>query len=296
MSNIYSISLYFGQIDAMQWTPYMDECLKLLLENKECPSDESFAQQVRLHLILREFENTKVATVPSAFYLKAFKSKLDQVKTSLSAQLQQDGEFCNVDLQNPGLSTNNQLEILLATMYHVELGITELVISNDTSGFLRVEYLCKCLGTVKSALDNFFRIPPTDYHGISFPFFTQLARYIIVLYKLSTLNDPAWDTTLVRSDVDLLQVLDQVISNFQKADVTDTSTDSVLARTVKIFTSVRSWYGARLVELTRGDGHAGYQAVGDGSNLLEPFSLDGLNDLWLKDIFTYGPLEGDSFF
>jgi hypothetical protein len=91
MSSI--VSSYFAQIDAMQWTPYMEECLRLLSESRECPSDESFSHQVRLQLIVREIESTKGTRIPLPFYIKALRSKLDDIKSSISLQLQQDGEL-----------------------------------------------------------------------------------------------------------------------------------------------------------------------------------------------------------
>jgi hypothetical protein len=88
------VSSSYGQIDAMQWTPYMDNCLELLVESKECPSDEVFIHQVRLQLISREVENAKgTPAVPTAFILQALQSRLDVVKASVSREIQQDGEF-----------------------------------------------------------------------------------------------------------------------------------------------------------------------------------------------------------
>ena len=166
----------------------------------------------------------------------------------------------------------------------------------NTPGFQRLEWLYSCLNTVKSALDNFFKIPLSEYPGIPFPFFTRLARYIVVLYKLSTLNDPNWDTSLVRSTVDVLQVMDQLISNIQDARAADgeNSAEGLLDKSTRIFMSVRSWCAAKLAENVGGgdSSSVGYQAAGEGSMLLEPLPLE---DMWLKDNFTYGFLEENDF-
>ena len=174
-------------------------------------------------------------------------------------------------------------------MYYTELSIFGLVLST--------ECLYACLNTVKSALDSFFKIPLAEYPGMSFPFFAQLARYIVVLYKLSTLNDPTWDTRLVRSTVDVLQVMDQLISNIQHAKAADDekSADGLLDRSIRIFMSVRSWCAAKLAEGAGGgnSGNAGCQAAGENGMQLEALFLE---DAWLKDNFTYGFLEGNDFF
>lgn len=183
-------------------------------------------------------------------------------------------------------------------MYYTELSLFGLVLSKqNTPGFQRLECLYACLNTVKSALDSFFKIPLAEYLGISFPFFTQLARYIVVLYKLSALNDPTWDTGLVRSTVDVLQVMDQLISNIQHAKAADgdESADGLLDRSTKIFTSVRSWCAAKLTEGAGGgdSGNAGFQAAGESGMPLEALFLE---DVWLSDNFIHGFLEGNEFF
>lgn len=70
----------------------MDECLQLLIQARECPFDESFAHQVKLQLIWREYENVNFSSVPPAFCLKTLYSKLNEVKSSMSPQLQENGE------------------------------------------------------------------------------------------------------------------------------------------------------------------------------------------------------------
>lgn len=185
-------------------------------------------------------------------------------------------------------------------MYSAELSVCELALRKDSSSFRRLESLYACLNTVKAGLDNFFQIPSSAYVALPFTFFTPLARYIVVLYKLSTLKDPTWDTGLVRATVDLLQVVDRVISNYQHASVTssDGCADGIGARIVRVFTSVRSWCGAKLGEGTGGvePSNAGCLATSGSGLLLDTMSLDGLDDMWLKDLLAYGSLEGDNLF
>jgi hypothetical protein len=80
----------------------MEECLELLSSEQECPTDEIFAHQVRLHLIAA---NTIQATsnetgsdtwdAPRAslpFYLKALRSQLVSAKGSLSVEAQNNSK------------------------------------------------------------------------------------------------------------------------------------------------------------------------------------------------------------
>jgi hypothetical protein len=86
------MSSYLGQIDGLQWTPYMEETLAILSRGTECPTDESFAHQIRLQLLSREVESTKAMAMPPYFYLKAIQAKLDAIKSSIPPHLQNDGQ------------------------------------------------------------------------------------------------------------------------------------------------------------------------------------------------------------
>ncbi|KAF4764986.1 hypothetical protein HAV15_003992 [Penicillium sp. str.  len=142
----------------------------------------------------------------------------------------------------------------------------------------------------QEAFETFFKIPLVEYYGISFPFFTQLARYLIVLSKLSTLNDPRWDNKLARSTVDVLQVIDQLINNIQHAKAADGDQcmGGPLDKSTWIFTSVRAWCAAKLAE---GDvegvhgvqgGNTGFQLDGNSGTQLEALFLE---DAWWRGSF-----------
>lgn len=99
------VSCYFAQIDAMRWTPRMEECLRAVGANKECPTDEAFVFQVRLQLIVQravqireqqEVDHTYTATaatpLPTFLYLKTLQGQLQELRASLSPGLQHQGE------------------------------------------------------------------------------------------------------------------------------------------------------------------------------------------------------------
>lgn len=157
----------------------------------------------------------------------------------------------------------------------------------DSAGLQRLESLYICLNTVKSALDNFFTLPSSAYLGLSFPFFAQFAQYIVILLRLSTFEHPAWDTGFVRSTVDVLVVLDQIISNLQQVHV-DGGTefvDVIRDKTVKILGLVRSWCAVKLAPHHHGGTNS--EAIDENSMFTEPMFLEGLDDIWMRDIFQF---------
>lgn len=177
-------------------------------------------------------------------------------------------------------------------MFYTELSIFGLVLSRKSPpGFQRLEYLYSCLETVKSATENFLTIPISDYPGISFPVFTQLVRYIIVLYKLSTLNDPVWDLNLVRGSIDVIQVIDQVIRNIEQSmsELGGQCSGGTLERALGIFARFKSWclpnLPAGVGAVAREAENIDFSGMGGGNTQLDALFLE---DWWLKDNLFYG--------
>ncbi|KAK3320577.1 hypothetical protein B0T19DRAFT_429931 [Cercophora scortea] len=273
------ISFYLGQIDALQWTPYMDESLDLLSRGTECPTDESFAHQVRLQLLSREVETARSLTMPSYFYFKAVQAKLDGIKAAISPHLQDD-------------------TILRNAIYFTQLSILEPGLAPDTPTPQRIECLYGCLQAVKAATENFFKLPPAEYPALlPFTQFVHTARYIKVLVLLSTLQDSMWDTALVRQTVDVLDFVDQVIVGIQLVTDSDMrSVDGVLARVARVFTAVRAWCAFKLSESSSaaaggasgdGPGDASSGRANGGGGGAGPLYVESpfLGDLWTRTMF-----------
>ena len=97
------ISSFLQKIDALRWTPHMDECLQILDERKECLNDEILVQQVRLQLILEKMtqgtlpdgavEITEHTRETSFHPLETLHSRLHAIKTQLLDQPQIDGRL-----------------------------------------------------------------------------------------------------------------------------------------------------------------------------------------------------------
>jgi len=193
-------------------------------------------------------------------------------------------------------------------MHHTELCINSLALLSDeplistTSEFSRLDYLSACVPSIKSWFQTFFAIPPTSYLSLAFPVFTQLTHSIVILYKLSVLDDPAWDRGLVRETVDIFLILEQLIGNFQLMAGTTDSTEEpaahVFAKLAYLFDSVRTWLKNKPIpsrvhensassansHTNNGDG-AGEVALQDGE------LMDMMDDAWMSEVL--GPWSYD---
>lgn len=139
------------------------------------------------------------------------------------------------------------VEVLIAHLHYIELTINEAVHTANSDGpllpaptaggsirpgFERIECLWASVNAIKSYLDSFFTLSPSAYTGISFLFWAQLVRCFVVLYRLSTYEDPSWDREAVRNTVDLLLALDRMTENLELAssEAGEQANDGLLMR------------------------------------------------------------------
>ncbi|KAI1380534.1 hypothetical protein F4677DRAFT_441846 [Hypoxylon crocopeplum] len=301
------VSSYYAQIDAMRWTPQMEEGIRAINSHKEYPSDEVFAFQVRLQLLAQralharekhetDYPHLATAPVPAFLYLNALQGQLQGLKDSLSPELEYH-------------------EILITHLYYIDLCINEAAhtansntplvntpeTSNDgcTSGFERLECLWGSVRAIKSWFDVFFTLSPSTYRGLSFLLWAQLARCLVILYRLSTLEDPAWDRKAVRNMVDLLQVLDRIAEKLEitSHETGEQSNDDLFMQVPRIMRMFRAWAVSKMAHDETGEepGCDLYSdaAIGIGDNIIGQTqnqmvgSIDFNNDRWWEE-FSIG--------
>ncbi|KAJ5710068.1 hypothetical protein N7493_009660 [Penicillium malachiteum] len=264
------VSSYLKQIDPLQWTPYMNECLETLAKSSESINDEIFVHQVRLQRVAGEIDDMKhTGKARSSFYIMSLQHRIDIIKRHMSPRLAKD-------------------RILLSSIYYTDMSIYGLYLDDESSSSnaQSLEYLYMCLQATKSATENFFEIPITECIGLSFTFFTQLARTILVLFKLSTFKNEAWDNKFVRKEIDVLQVLDRLLKVIDEAKlmIGSQGDDGFLDRSSIIFATVKSWCLSKLESkhVTANDVASGdiCDFISDENYVPEDFVLD---DAWLKE-------------
>jgi hypothetical protein len=108
-----SLASHFGCIDALRWTPRLEEALGILQMNKSCSTDETLAFQVRLQLLMQraahireqhEADQSLMGVAPTAtsmssfLYLKALRGELQQLKDSISSDCQIQRRLCDMGI------------------------------------------------------------------------------------------------------------------------------------------------------------------------------------------------------
>ncbi|KAJ5219111.1 uncharacterized protein N7498_001210 [Penicillium cinerascens] len=275
-----SIALTMCKIDALRWNPHMEESLSVLLEAKECPEDELLVTLVKIQLIMdkiyhmrRDGDNNKY----SLLYTKAFQSQLESVKSQIPQRLQQD-------------------KAVLLYLAYAEIVIHEIAIKTtsmpNSPETQRLESLCTCLQASKAWLDHFLAISPDHHIGISFTVFFQFSRALVTLYKLSTLEDPAWDRNMVRSTANVLEILDRILYNLKRSSRIMPDLDNpeynVYEKGVKMVQSIKQMWEPKLMEVwypNLPSDEINNQYVQTGPPLPEVMPMTGFDDAWMLEVF-----------
>lgn len=71
--------------------------------------------------------------------------------------------------------------------------------------------LSNLLHTIQQYFILFHRANFAEWTGQTFAIYSQFSHCILLLYKLSTLKTPGWDTAYVRRTVNILEILDQLV-------------------------------------------------------------------------------------
>ncbi|OQE46982.1 hypothetical protein PENCOP_c001G05365 [Penicillium coprophilum] len=236
-----SAALAMSRIDAMRWTPHMEESLSILAEAKECPQDELLIVQVKIYLILDrvyQLRRDGEASISLAFYLDTFQKQLDIVKSEIPIHLEQN-------------------RVILMYLYNAEIIINELSIGTpavaNSPDLHRLDSLYTSLQASKGWLDVWLEIEGVDYLQLSCIIFFQFTRAIVTLYKLTVLEDPAWSKSMVRDTANILEYLNRneaVIRKYPEYLTFDENREmNLLEKGLRIVHGLRMNWEPKLMEI-----------------------------------------------
>lgn len=198
----------YRKTEPLRWTPYLDDCLRLIGEGKETYLDVYLAAQIKCQII------TNHLTCPCAYELTGPDSLKVSSAVLTSALLRQLN-----DIQKslpPQVRSDRTIQFYL---YYTELKIRESYLSRpravdgiDHTGvphFQRLQDLEATLNVVERWLSVFYEMPLCDWVGFTADLFTQVTQYAVVLFKLTIVDEPGWDLQDVKRRADVFELLDR---------------------------------------------------------------------------------------
>ncbi|UKZ81366.1 hypothetical protein TrVFT333_009138 [Trichoderma virens FT-333] len=240
---------FLGRTESLVWTQHMQESLEVLENEKEYPSDELLAAMVRLQLVGEEARKLLVCDFVGRDFGRADPDKPPTYvfKRSLLLQLHKIR-----DTLPPGVASKAVIQMHLfstETQIH-SIGLFGATRIPDTP---RIDSMYAGLVAARAWYDVLFAIPLAEFIGMPFSLYVELAQIHALLYRVSTMDDPAWDKEIVRSTADLGNYLDRTIDLFTKAEalypLRGGSEDvSIFGKCTKVLRNVRSNWEPAIVQ------------------------------------------------
>ncbi|PWY79146.1 hypothetical protein BO70DRAFT_407555 [Aspergillus heteromorphus CBS 117.55] len=293
------VASYFAQIDALRWTPQLEQNLCSVEANTQCPADSVLAFQVRLQLVAQkavQVRDQHETDLPIAFCTKALSAQVRDLQDSMP----------------PHLLTNGKYHIILTQLHYVDLSIHETAFTANSDpvlqvsprpggpstapGWERLGCLWHSVEAIRAWFEVFYRISPAEYLGFTIMMWSQLNRSIVTLYRLSTRVDPAWDRGAVSKTIDVLEVIDRVGDRLEQVSrtVDNPVADDIWLQIGRLGRAVRAWVRMQMgreepaswpTETTLGSSDS---FMGDiDATLLQ--SIDFGNENWLETLVGWSP-------
>lgn len=154
----------------------------------------------------------------------------------------------------------------------------------------RLESLCVCLNAAKGWFDVYLSIPAKLYLGVPFTVYFQFSRALVSLYKLSILNDPAWDISVVRNTANILEILDRLAVNMKicadSLNITEAEWN-IFAKGEKMALSIKQGWEPKLMEVwypeVAANGMEGEFVAPNAA--LDTLPMNGFDDAWMMEVF-----------
>ncbi|KAI7974339.1 hypothetical protein EIK77_008522 [Talaromyces pinophilus] len=210
-----SPSLRKGQ--SLRWSPYFNDCLQVLQEEKACENDLTLVQMAKFRLVTEKVIDSAFrdatrpghfTTIPASFYIKSLEAELRECIAATPSGLLDNSKPITNNICIIWLLANNPIELLLLERYYTEFRIYEIGLSQSSDIFaeqpnLRLECLFACLQATKSYCTTLINIDLTQYPGLPALVTGQMTNCFACLCRLSMCEQSGWDRDIVNSTIDV---------------------------------------------------------------------------------------------
>ncbi|KAL7934566.1 hypothetical protein V8C35DRAFT_31560 [Trichoderma chlorosporum] len=242
-------SAFLGRTESISWTQHMQESVEVLESEKEYPADELLVALVKLQLVGEEARKLLVSDFVGRDFGRADPDKPPTYvhKRSLLLQLQKIRDTLSPEATS---KTIVQMHLFSTETQIHSIGLFGVSRIPDTP---RIDSMYAGLVAARAWYDMLFAIPLAEFIGMPFALYVGLAQIHSFLYRISTMDDPAWDKEIVRSTADLGNYLDRTIDLFTKADalypLRGGSEDvSIYGKCTKVLRNVRSNWEPAIIQ------------------------------------------------
>ena len=293
----------------------MDTCLQILSSEADGPLDAVLVAQIKCQLIdsqllipeLRNSTGEPSSIEPSIMVGTAILAQINDMKKKLPAPVQSRSasEIPTFDIAELILEGSVQFYQCMA-----EISVHEYRWNRpkgpDSTGTSQIQLLGELetlLDTTTRAVGLMMNMPLTEWLGITTDVFVQFMHCIVVLFKLTILDEPGWAFEEVKRRADVFAVLDQLSEAMYSAtsvlgiEIPDGDQRGISFKTVHLLRSLKALFlteapsGMLFRSKPTGDSGAADDvsaAFATESEIPDDFWLGLLDEPWLSDMLT-GP-------
>jgi hypothetical protein len=158
----------------------------------------------------------------------------------------------------------------------------------DQTDLQRLEGLDSLLTAIERWFHVFHELPLVDWIGIPFGIWTQFSQCLTILFRLSTLSEPGWDTEEVRKRADVLDILEGLAQGSERLTESVGLVDSMGAGESGVFFKapplIRGMKAKFAAEMTPATSERGETPSTD--DVLDDFAMCFADDPWLTEMFA----------
>ncbi|CAJ2501948.1 Uu.00g048010.m01.CDS01 [Anthostomella pinea] len=311
------VSGFFADMDAMSWTPQLEEVLGAMSTGQECLGDACLVLQVRLQLLCLEAVRLRRDLQARPSQAQPPKSVADSVTVGAEALLGQLQELrdrsnstpsahCHVHLSYAEIQILETIRLSSSissqsegAVFTVESGPTDgnsggggPAQNPPAGGYSDLNYMWQSILALGACTTGLLELPPSRFRGISFMQWEQLASCLVVLSNLDHVQDDRINMNLApaRLVVELPVLLQRIIRKLtltaeEALEKEDDGTFTLLASRVRAFrSSIRC--SAAQTDLPEPDDVSG----GGGGNAARPYRPSQgpfqNTKIWLDQLFA----------
>jgi hypothetical protein len=226
LTNEISISASFKRVEAMTYTPYIEDCCSALEQHDEFSTDICLTKLVRTQVVVRKLAQSLPSDdlqplwssmTPIGMIVKALEAEAEKLFTQGMQANSTTIWSYYLEVRANGRLVPFFLHYHDARISLYEVGFRKPHHAPAHPNFLHVELRYSCLVSIKAYFDTYFLIPPNLYFALPSVIWIQLADIIAVLARLLLIGTDGWDLAHARSVVNLAAVFERLEGNFEGA-------------------------------------------------------------------------------
>jgi hypothetical protein len=213
--------------------------------------------------------------------------------------LQTNSQY-HIDLGDYRTISNIKLGSILLFLYTAEISVKEALFNRPKlqdqtglSNLQRLEGLESILTAIEKWLEVMYKVPPSDWIGITFSVFIQFGHCLMLLFKLGSIDEPGWDTSELTRRANLLDIveffaqrLDDIPKLLGMVDAASAGDSGLFFKSPKLLRGIKALFASKMQadgQLPRTSDNAGSDG---GFSLPDDIAMELAEDPWIPDLFS----------